>query len=206
MQLAIHSVTPNEVSLDLKWRFPNRSFEGMSAQRKAEHLAVHGALNALGLQNSWVTHSPQGKPMLHPDASMHVSISHTTTEDGTVHAAVAVAHHTIGVDLEGCRPQLMRVAPRVFSKSELDALSNITDQTELEIMRAVLWGVKEAAWKALGPDLAFHAEIELLEFPSMPQLLAGIDRAVRVRDKVLPFRLQLTEDSLALVAGPLKSE
>lgn len=71
-------------------------------------------------------------------------------------AALAVAEHgyIVGVDAETLRPQLEKIAERVFSPEEIEVY------TGDDLLRA--WTLKEAVYKAmLTPGLDFRSDIKL---------------------------------------------
>ncbi|MDE6121375.1 MAG: 4'-phosphopantetheinyl transferase superfamily protein [Muribaculaceae bacterium] len=98
-----------------------------------------------------ILHMPDGAPFADVQAS--ISISHCLSMAAL---AVAPAHCRPGVDIETLRPQLQRVASRVFSTTELKHYGkDLRSLTEA-------WTLKEAAYKAAGiPGLDFRREIIL---------------------------------------------
>jgi hypothetical protein len=175
------------------WRrhFPARDLAALPAHRQEEHQAVVAVLDAL-LPPGWqVDHDAQGRPSLVPSAweagqvpapLPHLSLSHAR-QGADLWAAAALAPFPVGIDLETPRPQLRRIAPRIFSTSERARLPAAPD--DLETL-CLLWCIKEALWKALGPELRFIDEIEVqgLDAP-LSQLAAGASLPVRVRNQTL---------------------
>ncbi len=92
-----------------------------------------------------LTYSPEGKPQL-PPGEGYVSLSHSAT-----HAA-AVFHPSrpVGIDIEGPRAQLERIAQKFCTPQEINGpLRHI-------------WGAKEAMYKAAGwPGVGFASEMSV---------------------------------------------
>ena len=130
-----------------------------------------------------------------------ITISHTWTADHGVLAAVAVHTGPVGIDIEAFRPQLMQVAPRVFTPSELHAVERRNTVAERDAIRCLIWAAKEAAWKAFGPDLAFKTGIEVLTFPDDPNRASL--QAVRVGEVEYLFYLHIYFPEVGLALGPV---
>ena len=175
-------------------RFPERPLDGLSERRQREHAAVDAAMQAWG--GAEIRHEDSGAPQM---AGASVSISHAELPGGAVWAAVAVgaAGQRLGVDVERPRPQLARVAPRIFAESELAGTAGDPK------LQCVVWNVKEAAWKALGPDLDYAHDIEILELPALALLTEGGQIPVRVRQTTYSFYVAFLDHDLSLAAGPV---
>lgn len=175
-------------------RFPERPLDGLSERRQQEHAAVDAALGAWA--GATIRHEDSGAPQMERAA---VSISHAELPGGDVWAAVAVGAEgqRLGVDVERPRPQLARVAPRIFAASELAGAAGDPK------LQCVVWNVKEAAWKALGPDLDYAHDIEILELPPLELLLEGGQIPVRVRETTHSFYVAFLDHDLSLAAGPV---
>ncbi len=175
-------------------RFPERPMEVLSARRQAEHAAVDAALAAC--PGAAIRHDRAGAPLMEGAA---VSISHAEGEDGRIWAAVAIGAKggALGVDVERPRPQLARVAPRIFAEAELQGTAGEPR------LQCVVWNVKEAAWKAFGPDLDYAHDIEILELPALDLLTEGGQIPVRVRDATHSFYVAFLDHGLSLAVGPV---
>lgn len=118
---------------------------------------------------------------------------------GQVWAAVAVAPlgQHIGIDLERPRPQLVRVAPRIFSQKEQILIA------DNEAWRSVVWNIKEAGWKAFGPNLDYRTEIETIAVPAASGLAKGATASVRIRALTHRFYVAQLPQGLSIAVGPL---
>lgn len=90
----------------------------------------------------------------------HLSLSH-----GGQHAcAVYHPYTSVGVDVEGPRPQLERIAEKFLHPEERAFLEGPHSEWGLR----VAWGAKEAVYKAARtPGLAFAGDIRILQWPSL---------------------------------------
>jgi len=98
----------------------------------------------------------------------HVSLSHGG------HHACAVFHPyvAVGVDVEGPRPQLQRIAGKFLHPEERAFLEGSSSDWGLRMA----WGAKEAVYKAAKtPGLAFADDIRILQWPSLDRNIAGTD-------------------------------
>lgn len=141
-------------------RFPARTLSDLPDFRVREHVAVDLALRALKIDSA-VLHSPDGAPHFRDDARQ-LSISHSRHPAGDIVAVVMVASHRCGIDVEFPRSTLSRIAPRIFSTSELEAIGDSTERA------CPVWCLKESAWKAFGPELDFREDIVQLSPPALP--------------------------------------
>lgn len=110
-------------------------------RREAEKRAVEALVAEAFGAGAVYSHAENGAPLVCCGSELYrsVSVSHSRTE---AVLAVAPEGQKIGIDVEECRPQLYRVASRVFSKEELEYYGrHIMGLTEA-------WTLKEAAYKA----------------------------------------------------------
>ena len=150
------AISPHLASL----RFPARSLSDLPDFRVREHVAVDLALHALGADSA-VLHSPDGAPHFKDD-DRSLSISHSRHPSDGIVAVVMIAPTRCGIDVEFPRSTLSRIAPRIFSASELSAIGDSVD------LACPVWCLKEAAWKAFGPELDFREDIVQLSPPALP--------------------------------------
>ena len=176
-------------------RFPERPLEGLSNERQAEHAAVDAALHQLGLSGA-VTHDPHGGPLL-PNRGL--SISHAQDGNGVTWAAVAVGPTPLGLDLEIRRPQLERMASRIFSEAERALVGTGEDA---DWRRCAIWNVKEAAWKALGPDLDYLGGIEVLDLMPAADYERGGQIPVRILHTTHSFYIAQVGSEFGMALGP----
>lgn len=132
-----------------------------------------------------VGHRDTGAPYLVGREDISLTVSHSRD-----YAAVAFsAERTIGVDIEQWREQLLRVAPRVLSESELGVYAS----SPALLLRA--WTMKEALYKAaLTPGLDFRRDIMLPPHP------ASTAATVAGRPYTIIATLTIAPDTLTLVA------
>lgn len=99
-----------------------------------------------------------GKPHLE-HSPLQISISHTEN------ISAAVAHpYACGIDVQVFVNKIARLAPRFMNEAEL---SHLTDANRL-IFQHLIWGAKEAMYKAYGRreiDFRDHLFVELEEIP-----------------------------------------
>jgi len=144
---AIPALSPSDQS---RWA------ELTSEVRRQQFLAARSALEAIQPESLAQLTYPEGAPTL---PSGYVSFSH-----GGAHA-VAVHHPylAVGVDIEGPRPQLERIARKFLHSEELSFLDG---HPEREWLLRVAWGAKEAVYKAAQvKGLAFAEEIRFTQWP-----------------------------------------
>jgi len=117
-----------------------------SSRREAELAAETALLDRAFPEGYVLSHTQEGAPFI-AGRDIHMSISHSRS-----HAALALCRERpVGIDIETVRPQLARVASRVFSEEELAVYG--TNQCGL--LRA--WTLKEALYKAaLTPGVDFR--------------------------------------------------
>jgi hypothetical protein len=155
------AVSPDLASI----RFPARTLSDLPDFRVREHVAVDLALRALGT-DSPVLHSPDGAPCFRDD-TRNLSISHSRHPSEGIIAVVMIASTRCGIDVEFPRRTLSRIAPRIFSPGELAAIGDSVDRA------CPVWCLKEAAWKAFGPELDFREDIVQLSPPALPGLITA---------------------------------
>lgn len=150
-----------------------------------EHAAVGDIIARFFGADARVGHRDSGAPYLVGREDISLSVSHSRD-----YAAVAFSsERTIGVDIEQWREQLLRVAPRVLSESEMAVYGVSSDL----LLRA--WTMKEALYKAaLTPGLDFRRDITL---PSHPASTAA---TVTGRPYTIIATLTIAPDTLTLVA------
>lgn len=150
-----------------------------------EHAAVGDIIARFFGADARVDHHDSGVPYLVGREDISLSVSHSRD-----YAAVAFSsERTIGVDIEQWREQLLRVAPRVLSESEMAVYGVSSDL----LLRA--WTMKEALYKAaLTPGLDFRRDITL---PSHPASTAA---TVAGRPYTIIATLTIAPDTLTLVA------
>lgn len=107
--------------------------------RNAERRAVAALAEAAFGPGVEISHRPDGSPYINKEG-IYISVSHSRH-----HAALAVAAHEVGIDIEQQRTQLIRIAGRFLSAEEQKIYN-----TPALILRA--WTLKEASYKALRPD------------------------------------------------------
>lgn len=150
-----------------------------------EHAAVGAIITHFFGADTIVGHRDTGAPYLVGREDISLTVSHSRD-----YAAVAFsAERTVGVDIEQWREQLVRVAPRVLSESEMAVYGVSSDL----LLRA--WTMKEALYKAaLTPGLDFRRDIMLPPHP------ASTVATVAGRPYTIIASLTIAPDTLTLVA------
>lgn len=150
-----------------------------------EHVAVGDIIARFFGVDARIGHRDTGAPYLVGREDISLTVSHSRD-----YAAVAFsAERTIGVDIEQWREQLVRVAPRVLSESEM-AIYGVSSDL---LLRA--WTIKEALYKAaLTPGLDFRRDIMLPPHP------ASTAATVSGRPYTIIATLTIAPDTLTLVA------
>lgn len=127
-----------------------------NGQRRLEYLAARCALRQLCPQPAQLAYQPNGKPYL-LNLPGHISLSHTRSYAAAAYSLFA----PVGVDLEGYRPGILRIARKFLRKEEALAIS---ETQRLEHLTAY-WGAKEAAVKVCGDRrLDFKRQIRVAPF------------------------------------------
>ena len=117
----------------------------------------------LGLDEKQLIILPNGKPVA-PSLGREFNLSHSGE-----YVVLAVSHHSVGVDVERCSLQHIRVAPREYTSEELQWMAEKPEERF-----TLLWTMKEAVSKALGLGL----RLPFREFSVLPLL----------RGEALPLR------------------
>ncbi len=150
-----------------------------------EHAAVGAIIARFFGADAIVGHRDTGAPYLVGREDISLTVSHSRD-----YAAVAFsAERTAGVDIEQWREQLVRVAPRVLSESEMAVYGVSSDL----LLRA--WTMKEALYKAaLTPGLDFRRDIMLPPHPASTAATVG------GRPYTIIATLTIAPNTLTLVA------
>ena len=132
-----------------------------SPSRRTAFLGVREALAAISSKWPALLTYQHGRPML-PQG--FVSFSHGGTH------AVAAFHPSmaVGVDVEGPRSQLSRIAQKFLHPEELAYLATLQTQNTpaADWALRVSWGIKEAVYKAAGQTgLTFAEDIRITQWP-----------------------------------------
>jgi phosphopantetheine--protein transferase-like protein len=122
----------------------NQHFNNLKGRKKLEYLSARHLVHLLtGLDHRVPMHtSLTGKPFFLWEPTLHLSISHSHQYA----AAILSKSCKVGIDIQLIVPQMRKVAKRVFSSTEL---SFVSMENELEMLH-ILWGIKEAVFKAFG--------------------------------------------------------
>ncbi len=149
-------------------------FDSLSSDtRRKQFLAARQALEAINPGLTVNIQYDQGRPHLE---SGYISLSH-----GGDHACAAFHPYVpIGVDVEGPRTQLQRIAPKFLHPVELAQIEKFDPIWGLR----VAWGAKEAVYKAAGtPGLKFAEDIRIVRWPNSDSHDLFVDSmAVRLKD------------------------
>lgn len=150
-----------------------------------EHSAVEAIVKHFFGSDASVGHRDTGAPYLVGREDISLTVSHSRD-----YAAIAFStRRTVGVDIEQWREQLVRVAPRVLSESEMAVYGVSSDL----LLRA--WTMKEALYKAaLTPGLDFRRDIALPPHP------ASTAATVAGRPYSIIATLTIAPDTITLVA------
>lgn len=122
----------------------NLHFNKLKGRKRIEFLSARHLVHLLtGLEHRMPMHIDlAGKPIFLWDPTLHLSISHSHQYA----AAILSKTSKVGIDIQLIVPQMRKVAKRVFSPAELSFAST---ENELEMLH-ILWGIKEAVYKAYG--------------------------------------------------------
>ncbi len=124
----------------------------------------------------WVI-GEHGKPSL-ADGRAHFNLSHS---DHCI--AVAVSDRAVGIDIEELKPHKNRLADRICSPAEREALSLSSAPTH-ELIR--LWCAKEAVGKQLGTGLLRPYEINAAEADTLTLSVDGVAHLLALSPSPLP--------------------
>ena len=119
-----------------------------SEERRKEWLATRALLQSTPYSNCRIAYNSKGAPQLVGN-NKYIGISHTKEV-----AAIAVSDKHIGIDIEFCERDALRVAKLFLTEKEHETLGNDRD----EALR--LWTVKEAAFKLASENATVLKEIE----------------------------------------------
>jgi 4'-phosphopantetheinyl transferase len=164
---------PHDRQRAMRFRYPEdraRFVLGRALLRKCLGHQLQLSPDAIEL-----TYTERGRPVFTQDDSVQFSISHT-------HDWVAVAvtlHAKVGIDLEYVQSKLdlLDLAPRIFSESDLRAFQAFPDE-EMTAAFFCAWTRKEAYLKARGEGIAEALQQVSVSFGSTET------RSIRdVRDK-----------------------
>jgi phosphopantetheinyl transferase len=109
-------------------------------------LAVRALLAQVGCRAA-LTYDALGAPLL--DNGQHISISHSQQ-----YAALVMADHPVGIDVEAHREKIIKIAPRFLHSSECFAKS-VSELTQI-------WTAKEALYKVLRtPGIHFADQLQI---------------------------------------------
>ena len=141
-----------EIKEDEDWFFnqwqlsseENLHFNKLKGRKRLEYLSARHLIHQLtGLNHRMPIHTDlAGKPIFLWDPSLNLSISHSHKYA----AAILSKSSKVGIDIQLIVPQMRKVAKRVFSSTELSFAST---ENELKMFH-ILWGIKEAVYKAFG--------------------------------------------------------
>lgn len=105
-----------------------------------------------------IAHHPHGAPYILQMPSLGLSISHC--EDLLV-IVLAPEGYQVGIDIERRSPQVGQVLPRMCSPMELTELGTYPQDATLKA--SLLWGAKEAVYKAISPQAVSLRSLHLLQ-------------------------------------------
>lgn len=140
------------------------SDEATQSRRQREQQAVAALVREHIGPEATVAHEASGAPFIVGRPELAISISHSST-----HAVIAVGERDdiFGIDIEGPRPQLLRVAQRIVSARD------ILDTTQPRLVALQhAWSAKEAVYKALRATALPLDDIRL----DLPALRATVHR------------------------------
>jgi phosphopantetheinyl transferase len=153
-----------------------KQLDGIKGEgRRREFLAARNLLHQMSgrKDRGALIKDEFGKPHLE-NSPLHISISHT--ED----LSAAVAHpFNCGIDVQVFVNKIARLAPRFMNEAELN---HLTDANRL-IFQHLIWGAKEAMYKAYGRreiDFREHLFVELTGIP----LESGTTKGYLVKDEL----------------------
>ncbi|HOO08811.1 MAG TPA: 4'-phosphopantetheinyl transferase superfamily protein [Cyclobacteriaceae bacterium] len=141
---------------------PQKRLEWMAGRLLLRHLAGASGLDYHGIEKDGF-----GKPFL-KNHHHHISLSHSYPY---VAAQLSPAR-PVGIDIEQPKEKLLRIAPRILDKTELEnAGANITKH-------CIYWCAKEALYKIYGKrGLLFthHLKLQPFELHEKGELLGWIE-------------------------------
>lgn len=159
-RVGVWKISESEAELRAMTSIPSDELEEISYLKneslRKQKLAVRALLDALFEEKVYLSHHDNGKPYIENNA-INISITHTNH-----YVAVMINDDDeVGVDCESLDRDFSKVASRVFSPEEMDALD---DEHRNEQM-AVLWCAKEAIYKLTSQyDVDFAKQIRIDSF------------------------------------------
>lgn len=141
-----------------------------------------------------------GKPHLE-GSDWEISISHTQGM-----AAAIAAPRLCGIDIQRLVPKITRLAPKFMNEAE--AALNIQDSREWLVYLHLLWGAKEALYKAHGRrklDFRTNLHVAAPDFSAQGGVAQGVIRE-HGTDTHFTIRYQLWSEEVFLVYAIAKEE
>lgn len=122
-----------------------------SEKRKIEFIATRSAVKSIFGNETTLQHLDSGQPYI--QGNKHISISHSKN-----YIVIAVGVHCLGVDIEEPTEKLLKVLPRILSKSEYEDFQKNPSTT----LACKVWGTKESILKYTGNvKLDYRKDIRL---------------------------------------------
>lgn len=106
--------------------------------KREEFLGLRWMMQGVGLNPQLLTYNPFGKPLL---PGVHISLTHSQAQLG-----LAVSDALVGIDLEGLRSQMGRIAHKFVREDEKLSIA----ANDLDHFVRVAWGAKECLFKIEG--------------------------------------------------------
>jgi 4'-phosphopantetheinyl transferase len=133
----------------------------LKGQKRLDWLADRYVLHLLlgGGKRIFCYKDDFGKPFL-ADENKKISFSNSASK-----AAAIVADRSVGIDIQYLTPKIERIAKKFLSDQELAYLT--VDATQRLSQLHVLWGAKEALYKAYGKkelDFRLHISVKAFDF------------------------------------------
>lgn len=159
-RVGVWKISESEAELRAMTSIPSDELEEISYLKneslRKQKLAVRALLDALFEEKVYLSHHDNGKPYIENNA-INISITHTDR-----YVAVMINDDDeVGIDCESLDRDFSKVASKVFSLEEMDALD---DEHRNEQM-AVYWCAKEAIYKLTSQyDVDFAEQIKIDSF------------------------------------------
>lgn len=159
-RVGVWKISESEAELRAMTSIPSDELEEISYLKneslRKQKLAVRALLDALFEEKVYLSHHDNGKPYIENNA-INISITHTDR-----YVAVMINDDDeVGIDCESLDRDFSKVASKVFSSEEMDALD---DEHRNEQM-AVYWCAKEAIYKLTSQyDVDFAEQIKIDSF------------------------------------------
>lgn len=138
-------------------------------------LAVQKAARMLGQEPVPVLTDARGAPRVAGPSHMALSIAHKRTL--AVALVARVDHGAIGVDIEDLDPPRMRVAERVLTPVELQAVMELPEPRRWTAV-VLRFSLKEAVYKALAPRLERYIDFSEATVTPRPDGTAMVELAL----------------------------